>query len=153
MDYVVNSLIKREYDYALRICAYLAGKSERGLVPISRLAKVLLISHPFTTKIVYRLKNEGIVTTVQGKDGGVYLTSSPDSVTIYDVLLAMGFDSNLNECLAEGHNCPMDSHCRLHSFFYEQEQKLIESFKLKKLSDVVMTDDQLKSSVRRALDE
>lgn len=147
----MNTLIKREYDYALRICAYLAGRYGRGLVPISRISKVLLISRPFTTKIIYQLKNENIVTTVQGKDGGVYLKNSPDSVTIYDVLQAMGFDSKLNECLAEGHQCPMEKHCRLHSYFNQQEKLLIEGFKKKKLAEVIMTDDQLKASVRESL--
>lgn len=148
----MNTLIKREYDYALRICAYLAGKSGQGLVPVSRLSRALLISRPFTTKIVYRLKNEKIITTVQGKDGGVYLSRSPDTTTIYDVLAAMGFDSKLNECLADGHECPMERHCRLHSFFEQQENLLIDHFKQKKLSDVMMTDDELKSAVQQSLD-
>ena len=136
----------------MRICAYLAGRYGQGLVSISRLSKVLLISRPFTTKIVYQLKNENIVTTVQGKDGGVYLANSPETVTIYDVLEAMGFDSKLNECLAEGHQCPMESFCRLHSFFYQQEQQLIQGFKKKKLADVIMTDNQLKKNIRESLD-
>ena len=148
----MNTLIKREYDYALRICAYLAGRYGQGLVSIARLSKALLISRPFTTKIVYQLKNENIVTTVQGKDGGVYLSTSPDAVTVYDVLEAMGFDSKLNECLAEGHQCPMEKHCRLHSYFFQQERLLIEGFKQKKLADVIMTDDQLKKVVRDSLD-
>ncbi|MBN1478913.1 Rrf2 family transcriptional regulator [candidate division KSB1 bacterium] len=147
----MNTFIKREYDYALRICAYLAGKFGQGLVPISRLSRSLLISRPFTTKIVYRLKNEKIITTVQGKDGGVYLSRSPDTTTIYDVLFAMGFDSKLNECLADGHQCPMEEICRLHSFFEQQENLLLKHFKNKKLSDVIMTDDELKSSVRQSL--
>jgi Rrf2 family nitric oxide-sensitive transcriptional repressor len=148
----LNTLIKREYDYALRICAYLAGRFEQGLVSISRLSTVLLISRPFTTKIVYQLKNENVVTTVQGKDGGVYLSRSPNDITVYDVLQAMGFDSKLNECLAEGHQCPMEDFCRLHSFFYQQERQLIDGFKKKKLAEVIMTDNQLKKSVRDSLD-
>lgn len=148
----MNTLIKREYDYALRICAYLAGKYQQGLVPISRLSRVLLISRPFTTKIVYYLKSENIVSTVQGKDGGVYLIRPPDSLTIYDVLQAMGFDSKINECLAEGHQCPMEGHCRLHVFFMQQEKILIDNFKSKKISQVIMTDDQLKVSIRQRLD-
>ncbi len=148
----MNTLIKREYDYALRICAYLAGRYNQGLVSIGRISKVLLISRPFTTKIIYQLKNEKIVTTVQGKDGGVYLTNPPETVSVYDVLEAMGFDSKLNECLAESHQCPMEGHCRLHSYFFQQERLLIEGFKQKKLVDVIMTDDQLKKVVRDSLD-
>jgi len=141
------ALIKREYDYALRICAYLAGKHNQGHVSISHLAKVLFLSRPFTTKIIFRLKNANIVTTVQGKDGGVYLTKFPQDVSVYDVLQAMGYDSRLNECLAEGHDCPMEDVCRLYVFFGQQEEQLINSFKAKKLSQVAITDAQLKKTV------
>ncbi len=148
----MNTLIKREYDYALRICAYLAGRFGSGLVSISRLSTALLISRPFTTKIIYRLKNENIVKTVQGKDGGVYLSQAPENITVFNVLEAMGFDSKLNECLSDDHECPMEGFCRLHSFFREQERDLIDGFKSKKLSDVLMKDEQLKRNIRQTLD-
>ena len=144
----MNTLIKREYDYALRICAYLAGRKGRELVPISRLAKLLYLSRPFTTKIVFRLKNNKIITTVQGKDGGVFLTGDPSQVSVYDVLHAMGYDSRLNECLARGYECPMEDACKLHLFFAKQEKILIDGFKAKKLSQVAITDAQLKKTAR-----
>lgn len=72
---------------------------------------------------------------------------------MYDVLKAMGYNSALNECLAEGHHCPMEDNCHLHSFFEQQEKQLINSFKSKKLSKVKMTDDQLKAAIRRSLQE
>jgi len=143
------TLIKREYDYALRICAYLAGKYGQSHVSISYLSKVLFLSRPFTTKIIFRLKNAGIVTTVQGKDGGVYLSQDPHDLSVYDVLLAMDFDSRLNECLAEGHDCPMEDVCSLHTFFGQQEEKLINGFKAKKLYQVKITDAQLKKTKRQ----
>ena len=142
----MNTLIKREYDYALRICAYLAGNYNQGIIPISKLAKLLFLTKPFTTKIIFLLKKQNIVTTVQGKDGGVRLTNDPEHVSVYDVLAAMGYDSRLNECLAVGHQCPMEDICRLHVFFGQQEEKLIESFKAKKLSQVTITDSQLKKT-------
>ncbi len=142
----MNTLIKREYDYALRICAYLASHFNQRLVPISRIASLLYLSRPFTTKIVYRLKSQNIIGTVQGKDGGVYLTQPPDQTSVFDVLLAMGFDSRLNECLAEGHHCPMEDNCHLHTFFEEQERQLLEKFKSKTLLDVAFYDAQLKSA-------
>jgi Rrf2 family transcriptional regulator, nitric oxide-sensitive transcriptional repressor len=148
----MNTLIKREYDYALRICAYLAGKYEQGLTSISRLAQLLFLSRPFTTKIVFQLKNEHIVTTVQGKDGGVYLTNDPKDVSVYDVLRAMGYDSRLNECLAEGHQCPMEGICRLHVFFDQQEALLMNNLKEKKLSELIISDAQLKKTVRQTME-
>jgi hypothetical protein len=46
----MNSLIKREFDYAIRICAYLAGKMGQGPVPISQISQKLLQS--FKNKMI-----------------------------------------------------------------------------------------------------
>ena len=140
----MNSLIKREYDYALRICAYLAGRYKKGLVPISKLSKTLLLTRPFTTKIVYKLKNEKILNTVQGKDGGIELVRHPDDITLYDILEAMGYNSAFNECLAKGHDCPMENNCELHKFFAEQEKLFMDALKSKALSLFKWEDHQLK---------
>ena len=147
----MNTFIKREYDYALRICAYLAGHFNKGLVPISRIASLLYISRPFTTKIVYRLKSQDIIKTVQGKDGGVYLAQPPERTSVYDVLRAMGFNSRVNECLDETHTCPMESICPLHTFFEIQETELLKSFQSKTLLDVAFYDSDLKETLRQRL--
>ncbi|MCK4558231.1 MAG: hypothetical protein KAV45_00505 [Calditrichia bacterium] len=47
----MNSLIKREFDYAIRICAYLTGKKGQGTVSISQISQKLLQS--FKNKIIY----------------------------------------------------------------------------------------------------
>ncbi len=139
----MNTLIRRDYDYALRICAYLAGKYDQSHVSISRLAERLFLSRPFATKIIFNLKNAGIVTTVQGKDGGVYLTNDPRGVSVYDVLLAMGYDSRINECLVTGYQCPLEHTCRLHDFWGEQEELLIKALRTKKLADLILEDHEI----------
>ena len=136
--------IKREYDYALRICAYLAGNYKSGPIPVSKIAKVLFISRPFTTKIVFRLKQNKIVQTVQGRDGGVFLDHSPEDLSIFDILQAIGFDSTLNECIKHPRLCPLVAMCAIHIFFIEEENRLIHSFKEKKIAEFAFSDTELK---------
>ncbi len=86
----MNSLITREYDYAIRICAYLAGKKDQGPVSIFQISQKLFITRPFATKIVYRLKQHSILTTTQGKDGGVSLNANPETLSVYNILRVYG---------------------------------------------------------------
>jgi len=46
----MSSLIKREFDYAIRICAYLTGKKGQGPVSISQISQKLLQS--FKNKMI-----------------------------------------------------------------------------------------------------
>jgi len=139
----MNTLIKREYDYAIRICAYLAGNYPKRHIPISEISKKLFISKPFTTKIIYRLKNSGIIETIQGKNGGAYLKHPPDKLSVLDILTAMGYDSTLNACLRDPEICPLIDKCKIHLFFAEEEAKLLKSFRSKKISEFAIHDDEL----------
>ncbi|NOY60154.1 MAG: Rrf2 family transcriptional regulator [Calditrichaeota bacterium] len=139
----MNTFIKREYDYAIRICAYLAGHFQKGHIPISQIATNLYLTRPFTTKIVYQLKKAGIVDTVQGKVGGVFLIHPPQEISVYTVLKAMGFSATINECLQKNTDCPLASICRIQHFFAQQQNLLIENFKTKKISEFALNDTDL----------
>ncbi len=83
-------LAKKEYDYAIRICAYLAGAVPEAHYTITQLASTLLISKPFATKIIYQLKQNKIVNTIRGKKGGVFLAVNPSKLSFYQIFEAMG---------------------------------------------------------------
>ena len=146
----MNSLIKREFDYAIRICAYLAGKKGQGPVSISQISQKLFITRPFATKIVYRLKQYKILNTTQGKEGGVSINANPETLSIYNILEAIGFDGSVNECLKVPDFCPLVKTCKIHSFFMEQEEKLLKSFKNKMIKDFVILESDLIHDIRLA---
>ena len=137
------AFIKREYDYAIRICAYLAGTYKKSHKSVSELSKKLFITTPFATKIVHKLKNGKLIETVQGKHGGIKLAKNPDGISLFDVLNTVGFDSTINECLKIPGMCPLNVTCKIHKFFIQQEQILIQSLKNTVLSEFKITDNQL----------
>ncbi len=139
----MHSFIKREYDYAIRICAFLAGFKSGETVPLSKVARLLAIPRPFATKIVHKLKNNGITDAVQGKAGGIFLRKDPRKLSLLDILQAMGFNSTLNECLHEYGHCPLIKGCRIHLFFKMEEQKLLSDFADKKISELVIYSNEL----------
>ena len=134
--------IKREYDYAIRICAYLAGNFQRGSIALSEISQKLFITRPFATKIVFRLKSNGIVQTVQGKHGGVYLSQSPDQLSLLAIVRAMGYDVTISDCVENPSFCPLPAPCKIHSFFIDQENLLIDQLKSRKIAEFAFNDSE-----------
>ena len=135
--------IKREYDYAIRICAYLANFYNKEHKSVPEISKNLFLTVPFTTKIVHQLKKGKIIDTVQGKYGGIRLMISPEKLSFFDVLNAMGFDMTVNECLKNPKICPLVKNCKIHRFFLIQEELMIDNLKNALIIDFIITDEEL----------
>lgn len=137
-------LFKREFDFAIRICAYLGGYFNKGIIPINTLAVKLLITKPYATKLVYKLKKTSILGTEQGINGGVYLKIDPKKLSLFQILTSVGLDKTISECITEDNFCPLPAPCKIHSFFMDEETKIINKLKRKKISEFVFTDSDLK---------
>ena len=139
-----NVLIKREYDYAIRICAYLAGHYRQGAIPLSLISRRLLIPNSFARKIVHKLRQTDLIDSVQGKYGGIMLAKDPTQISILDVLKAMEYNSSVNECLINPAICPLVNICQIHLFFAGIEAQILDAFRKKKLSELAITDEDLR---------
>ena len=137
------AFIKREYDYAIRICAYLVSFYKKEYKSVPEISKKLYLTVPFTTKIVHQLKNNNILETIQGKYGGIRLKVSPEKLTFYDILYAMGFDMTINECIKNPSICPLVENCKIHLFFLSQEYMMIKNLKNATINDFKITDAEL----------
>ena len=143
----MTSFITREYDYAIRICAYLAGNIKNSPISVARIAKALYLTRPFTTKIIFKLRKKNIVGTVQGKEGGIFLNQPPEKLTIFAILRAMGFNSTINECIQNPAICPLIATCKIHSFFIQQESIIINNFKNTKIAEFAFSNRDLKPMI------
>ena len=139
----MNVFIKREYDYAIRMCAYLAGRDSDHPISLGLVSQKLAISRPFASKIIFKLRQKNIIGTTQGKYGGVYLKSDPHKLSLLDILKAMDFDSTLNECLHNPQICPLIPVCKIHVFFLQQETQLLNTLKEKKIIEFAFSDADL----------
>lgn len=137
-------LTKRDYDYAIRICAYLAGSGEKSHFSIQQLSLKLLITKPFTTKIVYQLKQYNILNTTRGKNGGVFLAIKPEELSLFQVFEAMGLAKSVSSCISVDGFCPLPPPCSIHSFFIEQENEIIEKLKMSTINSFAFSDNDIK---------
>ena len=141
---IMYYLAKKDYDYAIRICAYIAGSGATEHFTIQRLSTKLLISKPFTTKIVYQLKKNKILSTNRGKNGGVTLAVNPTKLTFYQIFEAMGLVESVSACINKKGFCPLPPPCKIHKYFIDYENEIIDKLKNTTINNFSFSDSEIK---------
>jgi Rrf2 family protein len=118
-------MITREADYALRVVLCLADIPKGQSFSTATLAEQMNIPYRFLRRILRKLCASGLVGSVRGKEGGVYLLEKPAKISVYDVLAV--FDPKsilLNRCHEDGNSCQRKKKCSVH-ITMEPVQKLL----------------------------
>ncbi|BCK88299.1 HTH-type transcriptional repressor NsrR [Sideroxyarcus emersonii] len=106
-------------DYSLRVLLYLATKPEQTAT-ITEIAEHYDISRNHLVKVVHSLGIHGFITTTRGKNGGIRLARSAESILLSDVVRKTEPDLDLLECFNPAtDNCVISPTCRLKSMLYE----------------------------------
>ncbi len=134
----MTHFIHREADYAIRIVAYLAGKKEK--IKIKEVSEKLYLSKPTVIKIVHKLRKCGIIITETGKNGGIRVSPKIVDLTLYDVLICMGFNSSINICVDRPDECELNPICNITYFFLNIQNQIIDQLKKAKVKDFIFED-------------
>lgn len=95
--------------YALRSVVHIA-KHGSGLVTIWEIAQKQEISENLLRRIISQLEKAGILATTKGRNGGIQLGKSPESISVYDILKAVGEELGISEC-TRGEHCEREDYC------------------------------------------
>ncbi|MBC8216094.1 MAG: Rrf2 family transcriptional regulator [Candidatus Marinimicrobia bacterium] len=146
-----NSFIKREYDYAIRIAAFLGSQYPDGYRSISDVSRLLMISHSITSKIAHKLQKTGILKSYRGRNGGIALAKDPNTISFYNILEAMGFNSTMNDCIVDPGICPLVDMCKVHLYFLNMEKDIHHSLKNTFTSSFLFKEDDLITARKKCL--
>lgn len=75
-------------DYALHALVHLANSEHESKIGINELSNVLDVSESYLSKIMTKLRKDGIVRAVPGVKGGYELSRSASHITFLDVILS-----------------------------------------------------------------
>jgi len=139
----MTHFIHREADYAIRIVAYLAGK--KGKIKIKEVCEKLYLNKPTVIKIVHKLRKCGIIITETGKNGGIKVSPKIVDLTLYDVLVCMGFNSSMNICVDKPEECELNPICNITYFFSNIQNQIIDQLKKAKIKDFIFEDTELEN--------
>jgi len=123
-------------DYAVRILKYLHIHKE-DLPTAMTISQSIGITYPFFIKIANQLKQKGLLSAVQGRNGGYRLARSADKISIYDVFLSIEGELQINRCLNPNHGCTKgEVHaCKFHRFLRSLQDKLIHEMTSQSIAD------------------
>ncbi len=103
--------IGRQTDYAARIVLHLATLEEGARVTAREIAAKRLLPPAFVRRIISKLAEAGILSTVRGSGGGVTLARPAREISLLDVVKAMEGGLVLNACVDEPKSCPLSAAC------------------------------------------
>jgi Rrf2 family protein len=92
--------ISVKVDYACRVLAEMARLHGSGeFTRIEQLAHAEAVPAHFLAQILGELRDDGLITSKRGIQGGYALARSPDQITLYDIMKAIdgeliGFSGN-----------------------------------------------------------
>ncbi|NDK09959.1 Rrf2 family transcriptional regulator [Candidatus Gracilibacteria bacterium] len=83
-------------DDALKALCYIADKGE--LVQIRDIVASQGMSETCLRRIIPELQKAGILLSKQGRGGGVMLAKVPDTISLYDIFVAVGEEIGISDC-------------------------------------------------------
>lgn len=100
-------------DYALHALIHLGHSGRCNNVGIKELSSSLGVSESYLSKIMSKLRQDGIVRAVPGVNGGYELARPADQITFFDVIQVIEGRQKLFEC--------SNSSSRQHRLLVEEE--------------------------------
>lgn len=104
--------------YALKAALILARRGAFAdgakLVNIRDLAEAGSLPRPFLAKIMQELSGVGIIRARKGPGGGVALSTTPDQISLADVIFSVDLVEGTRRCIMEDRPCREVESCPLH---------------------------------------
>lgn len=125
-------------DYALRILLH-AAKEPEGRTSIARIADLHGISKNHVMKVVNQLAQDGFLTTVRGRGGGLQLARPPDEISIGAVVRRTEPELQAADCAS----CAIRAGCGLTPILRDAMRAFIETLDRRTLADAMAGDGAL----------
>ncbi|MBL7763644.1 MAG: Rrf2 family transcriptional regulator [Chitinophagaceae bacterium] len=131
-------MFSKATEYALRATIYIAQKSSDKNKPgMAEIAKAIDSPQSFTAKILQLLtKNNKIVSSVRGPNGGFFLTDKAKKLPVRSILEAMGEDEVLEKCVLGLKQCSEAKPCPMHTNYKLIKGQLIDLFETKSIQSL-----------------
>jgi Rrf2 family protein len=94
-------MLSRKAKYGLRSLIHLAQKRGQGPIQIREISEQLDIPRKFLEAILLELRNNGILQSRQGKEGGYYLERASDTISIGNIVRMLDGPLAIVPCVSQ----------------------------------------------------
>lgn len=123
-------------DLAMRVLIYAAQNSDERFT-IDDVNQVHNVSRGHLMKVVNTLTRSGLLIAHRGRNGGLKLARSPESISLAEVLALTEPDFALAECMRDADDCPLVGRCKLPNVYGNALKAFMQALKSQTLKDVL----------------
>jgi Rrf2 family nitric oxide-sensitive transcriptional repressor len=123
-------------DLAMRVLIY-AAQNPEGRFTIDDVNQVHNVSRGHLMKVVNTLTRSGLLIAHRGRNGGLKLARSPESISLAEVLALTEPDFALAECMRDTDDCPLVGRCKLPNVYGNALKAFMQALKSQTLKDVL----------------
>ncbi len=130
--------LTRRAEYGIRAMVDLAANSESQPVMSKDVAVRQDIPIKFLIQIIPDLKSAGLIYTVRGNGGGIYLAKQTAEINLRQIVEAIEGPIALNQCLLGENGCARKPGCSVHDVWRQAQSQMLsvlESTTLARLAE------------------
>ncbi len=109
--------ISRSSEYAIRALTHLARREDDSYCLARTMATELDIPAPFLGKCLQPLVSRGLLASQRGRNGGFRLITSPESITLYEVVDTLEHLGRPRQCFLGQAECTDERACPMHEYW------------------------------------
>ncbi|HMA62285.1 MAG TPA: Rrf2 family transcriptional regulator [bacterium] len=141
-------MLSQKTKYAIIALVELARRYGEGPVLIKDLAESENLPKKFLEAILRSLKNDGIVKSKRGRNGGYYLNEDPEDVNLADIIRKFDGAIAFIPCVTYWYyeECDVgktEELCGIRTFFKEVRDASVEIFKNATLAEILRREKKL----------
>ena len=132
--------------YAVMAMADLASNAKDGPISLSEISLRQNISLAYLEQIFIKLKNNRLVKSSRGANGGYYCEIAPSEINVAEIVESIDGPIAITACLDESDDlCTTQSICLLSGNWNKANNAILEALKSVSLSDLLNPEDFLKT--------
>ncbi|MGD9655237.1 MAG: Rrf2 family transcriptional regulator [Sulfuricurvum sp.] len=110
-------------EYAIRVLSYLHRYSDTSH-SVNVLHQELNLPYKYLTKMMTELVKKGLVSASRGREGGLTLAKSADSIHLCDILEAIGEPMEHERCILGFDKCDATNPCAMHDQWVKPKEMI-----------------------------
>lgn len=133
--------------YGLRAMMDIARESEEGPVMVREIAARQQLPATYLEQVMVSLRKAGLVSATRGAHGGYRLPPQPNSITLYDIIVALDGPLALVDCADVPCCGQTQDMCALKDVLDDSSRLLTESLQQVSLAELLIRQQQKETNV------
>ena len=141
-------MLSKRAKYGMRALVYLAQNQGQGPIGIRDISETLNIPRKFLEAILLDLRNEGVLQSRKGKEGGYFMERSPDTIPLGRIIRFIDGPLAAVPCVSQTayarcNDCPDEKTCVIRCIMKEVRDATAKILDETTLDKLVTKADQL----------